>query len=145
MDDVQYRGHFHDAVVRHVAEIVRRSGGVAVQEIRLEAVGTNVVARVDLIVRTLRVPPIPFMIEVKTGQDWDFTDPQWVVYPLVIIGQHVMALDQRVTQVGLTPNVLLPAMEIHLHYAEAPNRPIQPVILRLEHFGMIRLPWAPSP
>ena len=145
MDEVQYQGHFHDAVVQHVARAVRNSGGAAVTEIRLKPIGTGRTARVDLIVRTLRVPPTPFLVEVKTGQGWRFTGPQWEVYPLVMIGWHVMALEQRVTQVGLTPNEWLPPLEVHLHVAERPGYTIQPFVLTLETFSTRTLPWAPPP
>jgi hypothetical protein len=107
--DVQYRGHFHDQMVDYFVNLQRINGGVAVKSVPLITVsGQFCIA--DALLKPPGAPP--FILEVKTGKDPQFTLQQALVYPWAVIGNHVTSFKPDVTQIGLAPGLPFPSMNI---------------------------------
>lgn len=67
---------------------------------------------------------LPYLIEVKTGTDPEFTANQKQVYPLICIGGHATSFDTRITELGLIPGVPFPPLKIMLVYTYGPGLPM---------------------
>jgi hypothetical protein len=78
-----YQGHYHDEVVEGFRNYLIAKGGKVITAVPLTAIdGWTAVA--DMIVKMPETTP--FVIEVKTGENPQFTDSQRRVYPMVQIG-----------------------------------------------------------
>ena len=110
---------YHDYLVEHLAQIARDSGGQAVTHVTLNAV-TGDTAIADLIVKP-KGWPLPFILEVKTGNDPTFTRQQAIVYPLAMIGGHVTSSKKDVTQLGLVPGLPFPPLPVLTVYTHGPG------------------------
>jgi hypothetical protein len=110
IDQVQYRGHFHDLVVKDLIEGLNASGGKAIANIPV--FGINGVLAIPDGASLPERWIIPYFIEVKTGIDPPFTANQQKVYPLICAGGHAVSLDPRIAQLGLKTGELLPPMDI---------------------------------
>ena len=134
LSDVQYRGHFHDAVVRQIESDFRSLQIPVIREVPLRLRSSLVEARADLMARS----PVlgPSIIEVKTGGlPMQFTPNQVFVYYLALLGNHVEALDHRVSQIGLQAYVVLPPLHIMLIRAPGPGQEFIPMELTIEILG----------
>ena len=110
---------YHDYLVERLAQITRGSGGQAVTHVTLNAV-TGDTAIADLIVKP-KGWPLPFILEVKTGNDPTFTRQQAIVYPLAMIGGHVTSSKEDVTQLGLVPGLPFPPLPVLTVYTHGPG------------------------
>lgn len=102
-----------------------------VREIRLRSRAGRYNARCDLIAWNRAAPQT--VIEVKTSA-WPprFHGDQLQICVLALLGDHVVALDLHVWDVGLTPNALLPPLQVLLIYAPAPKQRYEPNLLTLD-------------
>lgn len=118
---VAYQGYYHDEVVELLRKITIAGGGKAITQVPLTAIdGTTAIA--DMIVS------LPghgtFLIEVKTGENPQFTNSQRRIYPMVQIGGHVTSPKADLRAVDLTPGKPLPPLRILIYWAPAPGRPV---------------------
>lgn len=116
ISDAAYPGDFHDQVAQDEIEHYRNTGAVCVSELRL-ALGA-VTARVDILCRGKT--GLLLGVEVKTGQDPQFTANQNVVYDHAILG-GLTSPDPKITQLGFTPNQPLPPIEMFMLYVAGPG------------------------
>jgi hypothetical protein len=99
--DIAYQGKYHDIVVAEVAAHWRAQGAKVLTSVDL--VGRNgATARADLIVLPPSGAPL-LLVEVKTGDDPQYTDGQRVVYPMAQIGNHVASPNAKITELGFSP------------------------------------------
>jgi hypothetical protein len=119
---VQYRGHFHDAVVDQILIDLKTTGHLAAKDIRI--LGLNgILAKPDIGTQGPDAPVLKFL-EVKTGFDPPLTPNQKVVYPLTCIGGHVTSFDPRITEFGFKMGMPLPSIDIFLVRTLGPGMPI---------------------
>ena len=64
---------------------------------------------------------MPFIIEIKTGDDPQYTFAQRQVYPQVLIGGHATSSDPRVAKFGLIPGTPFPPLRILQVYTRGPG------------------------
>jgi hypothetical protein len=64
-------------------------------------------------------------VEIKTGENPDFTLEQKIVYPHVIFGSGVVSPDSKIGDLGWRPNAPLPPIPIYFIYAPGPGLPYQ--------------------
>ena len=114
----------HDAIRDDLANGIRAApgGNNAITEVTLIAVGTLQRADADIVARA---PPEPraasnVFFEIKTGGA-DIRPNQQYVYALTLVGRHVRSGDSRLPDVGLTPDVPLPAMDFLFVSAQPPD------------------------
>lgn len=108
-NEAGYPGDYHDFLRDHFAEITKAAGGQAITEVPLTGIN-GVTTRADLLVK----PPgasMPFIIEIKTGDDPQYTFAQRQVYPQVLIGGHATSSDPRVAKFGLIPGTPFPPLK----------------------------------
>jgi hypothetical protein len=120
---VQYRGHFHDAVVDEFMKGFAKAGAKAVKNVVVTGIN-GVSAIPDAIVLPVE-SPIPYVLEVKTGADPPFTKNQQQVYPLICMGGHAASLSANLSTVGLQPGVPFPKMDVWVAYTEGPGQQVQ--------------------
>jgi hypothetical protein len=120
LTEIAYQGAYHDALVTELANTVRSSGGAAVTEVPLIAVG-GTSARADMIVRP-HGWDTPFVVEVKTGPRSGFTPNQATVYQLLPIGGHVTATKSGLEAVGLESGQPLPPIRLLIIYSAGPGQ-----------------------
>jgi hypothetical protein len=118
-----YNGSFHNEQVRKFAAQILAAGGKAVTEIELTGIN-GVTMRADAIIWPLGWPG-PYVLEIKTGENPDFTIPQQLVLPLICQGYHVLSIDQRISQFGPVPGALLKAMPVYLLYIKNESSPVK--------------------
>ena len=122
--DAAYHGLFHDAVRDDVVKALRSVGTAVETEVTLILPGVvPFEARLDILARGPR--GALYGIEIKTGDDPPFTPGQMVVYPHAVGGAGVFSPNSRVSSLGLTPFIPLPAFPITAIYAPAPGAPYQ--------------------
>jgi hypothetical protein len=109
LTDVAYYGQLHDKLVRFLANACRAKGGVAITETRLIA-ANGAVARVDVILKARSNDPVALAIEVKTLKKPQYRTNQSSVYEMAMLGGHVISPDQKIEQIGYSPNTPLPPM-----------------------------------
>ena len=88
VQEVQYRGHFHNAVVDDLIEGLNAKGSVAIGHV--EVFGLNGVLAIPDAASRPNGWTKPYFIEVKTGDDPSFTPNQRQVYPLICQGGHAV-------------------------------------------------------
>ena len=104
------------------AEALRKGGNTVLTEVRLALPGPPpVVARVDILFRTSA--GLLFAIDVKTGDESDFTPNQKIVYPHLVVGGLVASIDPRTSLLGLAPDTPLPPIEVVELYTPGPSLP----------------------
>jgi len=115
------QGGFHEKVKQEHLDALRKAGNTCVSELNLTFAG--VTARLDI----LCVTPDGFLagVEVKTGDDPDYTDAQKVVYPHAILGFGVTSPDGKISDLGQSPNVPLPPITLFVLYTPGPGLPYQ--------------------
>ena len=99
IEEVQYRGYYHDFVLNHLLESLTSHGAVAIKNVRVFGVN-GILAIPD----GASLPwgfVKPFFIEMKTGFDPEFTPNQSNVYPLICAGGRAVSFDPRLRQLGL--------------------------------------------
>jgi hypothetical protein len=117
--DVQYRGHYHDQFVDYLVNLQRQFGGVALKSVPLTTVaGITCVA--DALIKPIGSPV--FILEVKTGNDPSFTFSQALCYPWAVLGDHVTSIKSDVTQLGLTPGLPFPSMNVMVITTKGPGQ-----------------------
>jgi hypothetical protein len=119
--DAAYPGIYHNWVVAQIAERWRSRGAKVLTSVDLIA-RNGATARADIIA----VPPLgapPVLIEVKTGNDPQFTPGQQVVYPMAQIGDHVYSPNPKIAELGFSPGQWLPPMVLATIYKRDPQAP----------------------
>ena len=100
---------FHDAVANMLADIVDKGGGIAVTDVPLQSIplpgGPTYSATADAIVLPAG-SPAPFISEVKTGANPQFTPGQSAIYPLAQIGGHVTSSCLEIALLGFDLRML---------------------------------------
>jgi hypothetical protein len=119
LDQVVYRGHFHDEVVQGLAQMYRKHGYKVETEIPLEMADGSGGARIDMVVESPE--GLISGLEVKTGDDPFFTRAQLYVYPHLMMGMSVITPDVRIRNLGLPPMTLLQPMPLLLFYLQDSN------------------------
>ncbi len=114
-----YQSDFHDKVLQEQLDRLRNAGNNCVSEVRLTFVGET--ARLDIL--CVNQSGVLAGVEVKTGDDPDYTDQQKVVYPHAILGFGVTSPDPKISSLGFVPNAPLPPMRLYLLYAPGPGLP----------------------
>ena len=122
LDQIQYRGYFHDIVVNDLIRGLNSSGGKAIANVPV--FGINGVLAIPDGASLPSGWNVPYFIEVKTGFDPPFTVNQQQVYPLMCAGGHAVSLDPRIAQLGLKPGELLPPMDIMVAHTYGPKLPM---------------------
>jgi hypothetical protein len=108
-----YNGRFHDQAVAEYAAVLRSKGEIVQTEVRLRMADGSAGARLDILAFD-PLSAITYGVEVKTGANPGFTPGQLVVYPHLMWGGAVVALDGKVLAVGISPNVPLQPIPIFL-------------------------------
>jgi hypothetical protein len=103
----------------HFAEITKGAGGQAITEVPLTGIN-GVTTRADLLVQPPGAP-MPFIIEIKTGDNPQYTFAQRQVYPQALIGGHATSSDLRVAKFGLVPGTPFPPLRILEVYTRGPG------------------------
>ncbi|HEV2551475.1 MAG TPA: hypothetical protein VGU20_29460 [Stellaceae bacterium] len=119
VQEAQYQGRYHDFLRDQLAQITRAAGGQAITEVPITGIN-GVTAEADLLVKP-RGSPFPFLIEVKTGESPQYTDPQRSIYPLAMVGGHVTSFDSRVAAFGLGPGAPFPPLMVLQVYTKGPG------------------------
>jgi hypothetical protein len=118
-NEAGYPGDYHDFLRDHFAEITKGAGGQAITEVPLTGIN-GVTTRADLLVKPPGAP-MPFIIEIKTGDNPQYTFAQRQVYPLTLIGGHATSFDLRVAEFGLVPGTPFPPLRILEVYTRGPG------------------------
>jgi hypothetical protein len=118
-NEAGYPGDYHDFLRDHFAEITKGAGGQAITEVPLTGIN-GVTTRADLLVKPPGAP-MPFIIEIKTGDSPQYTAGQRQVYPLTLIGGHATSFDLRVAEFGLVPGTPFPPLRILEVYTRGPG------------------------
>ena len=108
--DVAYQGGYHDAVVAALAAHWRAGGATVLTAVDLIA-RNGATARADMLVVPPSGEPL-ILVEVKTGDDPQYTGGQRIVYPMAQIGGHVNSPNSKIIQLGFLPGEWLPPMEL---------------------------------
>lgn len=116
---VAYPGDFHDQVLQDQLDWYRKTGAQCVSEIRLQFNG--VTARLDILCRA--VSGLLLGVEIKTGDDPEFTLQQQIVYPHTLTGGLISTPDPKATTLGLAPGAPLPPFPIFFLIAPGPGLP----------------------
>jgi hypothetical protein len=121
-----YQGYYHDEVVEGFRNYLVDKGGKVITAVPLITIdGTTAVA--DMIVKM--PDTMPFVIEVKTGENPQFTNSQRRVYPMAQIGGHVLSPKDAIREVGLMPGKLLPPLDVWIYWSPGPGRPAKVIKL----------------
>ncbi len=121
--DAAYQGKYHDSLRDQFAEDLSNAGNTVLKEVPLTFQSDPpVTAVVDIMLRT----PVGdvYAIEVKTGEDPQFTPAQQIVYPHVEIGNMVASDDARIPSLAFTHNVVLPAIPVIVLYTQGLGSPM---------------------
>ena len=121
--DAAYQGKYHDLLRDQFAEDLSNAGNTVLKEVPLTFQSDPpVTAVVDIMLRT----PVGdvYAIEVKTGEDPQFTPAQQIVYPHVEIGNMVASDDARIPSLAFTRNVVLPAIPVIVLYTQGLGSPM---------------------
>ena len=116
--DAAYQGEFHDSLAQHEIEQYRKTGAICIPEARL-SLSVNT-ARIDILCRSLTGNLIG--VEVKTGDDPKLTLDQVAVYSHSLLG-GLLSPDSKISQLGFSPDKLLPPFPILIVYAQGPGAP----------------------
>jgi len=123
---VAYQGYYHDEVVVGLKEYLTAHGGTVITSVPLTAVeGSTAIA--DMMVKF--PGHSAFVIEVKTGENPQFTPSQRRVYPMVQVGGHVTSSKTTLDAVGLTPGDPLPPLDVWIYWAHGPGQPVEVIKL----------------
>jgi hypothetical protein len=119
---VAYQGHYHDQLVETLRQITVQGGGAAVTQVPLTA-RNGVTAVADLIV------DIPgkgnFIVEVKIGENPQYTPSQRAIYAMAPIGGHLTSSKAAIAVVGLKSGEPLPPLPVLVYWAPGPGRPVR--------------------
>lgn len=124
--DVAYRGTYHDQVVAQLAEHWRAEGNKVLTSVDLIA-RNGATARADIIAVEAPGEP-PVLVEVKTGNDPQYTPGQQVVYPMAQIGDHVYSPNPKIGELGFSPGQWLPPMEFVTIYKQDEQSPYNVIV-----------------
>jgi hypothetical protein len=124
--DVAYQGAYHDQVVAQLAEHWRAQGNKVLTSVDLIA-RNGATARADIIAVEAPGEP-PVLVEVKTGNDPQYTPGQQVVYPMAQIGDHVYSPNTKIGELGFSPGQWLPPMEFVTIYKQDENSPYSVIV-----------------
>jgi RHS repeat-associated protein len=113
-----YNGTYHDQVVQSMADRLRGAGLSVETEVPLEMADGSAGARIDIMAQS---GGHTFSIEVKTGENPDFTPGQIVVYPHLMMGGSVYSPNDRISTFGFGPGEILPPTPVFLWYQRAPG------------------------
>ncbi len=81
IEEIQYRGQFHDQVRNDLAYFLKSQGAVVEMEVPVTLLAqTPATAVIDIMVKNPDTGRL-YGVEVKTGQDPPFTPNQQIVYP----------------------------------------------------------------
>jgi hypothetical protein len=116
---IAYPGDFHDQVLQEELNWYRSTGAQCVSEVRLQING--VTARLDILCKA--VSGLLLGVEIKTGDDPEFTLQQQIVYPHTLTGGLVSTPDAKATALGLLPGQPLPPFPIFFLMAPGPGLP----------------------
>lgn len=116
--DAAYQGEYHDILAQHEIEQYRKTGATCVSEARL-TLGLNT-ARIDILCRSAAGQLIG--VEVKTGNDPTLTYDQVAVYSHSLAGGP-SSPDSKISQLGFSPDELMPPFPIIVVYAQGPDAP----------------------
>src|SRR5215471_11721902 len=105
-----YQGYYHDQVVELLRLLTVQGGGAAITHVPLTSIINSTTAITDLIVS------IPehgtFIIEVKTGENPTFTNPQRAIYALAPLGGQLISPKIEIGVVGLKAGEPLPPLPV---------------------------------
>lgn len=99
LTEVAYPGVYHNWVVNDIAQ-------------RWRAKGSKVLTSV----------------EVKTGNDPQYTPGQQVVYPMAQVGDHVYSPNAKIADLGFSPSQWLPPMIFITFYKKDPQSPYRFIV-----------------
>lgn len=118
-----YQGHYHDQLVEILRQLTVQGGGAAIAQVPLTSVIDGTTAVADLIVN------IPghgtFIVEVKTGENPQFTNPQRAIYAWAPLGWHLISSKIEIGVVGLKAGEPLPPLPVLIYWAPGPGRPVR--------------------
>ena len=119
--ETAYQGKYHDIVRDYFADSLRAAGNTVLTEVPLVMAGNPPPpsARIDILLRNAN--GLLFAIEVKTGDDPQFTAAQRILYPHIEPGGVIISPDPRVAQLGLAPFEPWPPIEAVVLYAPGPG------------------------
>jgi len=117
----QYQGVFHDQVVAETAAGLRAVGSQVETSLPLTSIGGQYTIRADI--ASQPKGSSMYILEVKTGKDPTFTDNQRIVYPLLMIGDHVYSDSPKIATFGFAPGALLPPTSVYVLYTAGPGTP----------------------
>ena len=123
IDEAADQSGFHNAVRDKFAEDLASVGNTVLKEVSLTLRSDPpVTAVVDIMFRTPEGEV--YAIDVKTGDNSQFTLGQQIVYPHVELGNLVASDDPRISALALTQNVPLPPIPVVVLYAHGPGEPM---------------------
>jgi len=106
---------FHDLEVARFAAYLESRGQIVETEVRLEMADGSELAVLDILAKDSSTNII-YGIELKTGERPKYSDGQLIVYPHMMLGESVVALDRKVISMGLLPNEPLPPIISFRYY-----------------------------
>ena len=142
---VNDRALYHDTVVRWLANTLRSVGSTVETNFPLTLIGGDPTAYPDLIVLP-RGSLIPYLIEVKTGNDPILSPEQRIVYLAALLGEHLYSYSPRISLFGFARGEPLPPMMVWAVYVSKPGAEIKATWLGLDgewHHAKSAGPTAP--
>jgi hypothetical protein len=123
IDEAADQSGFHNAVRDTFADDLASAGNTVIKEVPLTLQSDPpVTAVIDIIFRTPEGEV--YAIDVKTGDNSQFTPNQQIVYPHVEIGGLVASDDPRISVLAFTQHVPLPPIPIVVLYTHGPGKPM---------------------
>jgi hypothetical protein len=110
---VAYNGGYHDRVLAEYAAFLRSKGQLVQTEVRVGMADGSASTRLDLLARD-PLTRIVYAVELKTGDRPGFTPSQIIVFPHIMFGESVVALDTKAVTLGIVPGVPLQPIPIIL-------------------------------
>lgn len=139
VEQIQYRGFFHDFVVKDFMNSMITHGAIAIANVPV--IGINGILAIPDGAALTPASKIPVFIEVKTGFNPKLTINQSQVYPLICLGYHAMSFDPRIADLGLVPGQLLPPMDVMIVRTLGPLMPLH-LVSFCESTGLWSVPNA---
>lgn len=128
---VNDRALYHDTVVEWLANLLRSTGSTVETNFPLTLIGGDPTAYPDLIVLP-RGSLVPYLIEVKTGNDPKLSPEQRTIYPAALLGEHLYSYSPRISLFGFARGEPLPSMMVWAVYVSKPGAEIKASWLGLD-------------
>ena len=131
IEPVNDRALHHDTVVQWLANMLRSTGSTVETNFPLTLIGGDPTAYPDLIVLP-HGSLIPYLIEVKTGNDPILSPEQRIIYPAALLGEHLYSYSPRISLFGFARGEPLPPMMVWAVYISKPGAEVKASWLGLD-------------